>query len=125
MIARVRAGLTSTLYRHTIALRACDVSGSAAITLMGTDVERIVDALAQFHELWASVLEVGIATWLLAREISLAAFVPLVVCVGESPFVDRELCGGPPLHLLTLFYRVRDRCITGCCAFWTSSKGME
>lgn len=82
MIARIRSGLTAKLYRHTIALRACDVNDSGAITLMGTDVERIVDALAQFHELWASVLEVGIAIWLLARQISFAAFVPLVVCVG-------------------------------------------
>jgi ATP-binding cassette subfamily C (CFTR/MRP) protein 1 len=85
MISRIRSALTAALYRHTTALRACDVSDSAAITLMGTDVERIVDALTQFHELWASVLQVGIATWLLARQMSFAALVPMVVCVGVFP----------------------------------------
>ena len=49
---------------------------------MGTDVERIVEALTLIHELWASVLEVGIAVALLARHISFASLVPLTVCLG-------------------------------------------
>ncbi|KAH8900775.1 P-loop containing nucleoside triphosphate hydrolase protein [Thozetella sp. PMI_491] len=82
MIARVRSGLTAAIYRQTLTLRSSDGNGSAAVTLMGTDVERIVDALTQIHELWASALEIAVATYLLAREISYAALVPLVVCIG-------------------------------------------
>lgn len=55
---------------------------SAAVTLMGTDVERIVDSLTLLHELWASIFEIGIAVWLLERQISFASVVPLVICVG-------------------------------------------
>lgn len=49
---------------------------------MGTDVERIVQGLRLIHELWASFIEVAIAVWLLALQLSWASFVPLVICLG-------------------------------------------
>lgn len=58
---------------------------SEAITLIGTDVERIVSNLRNVHEIWASVLEVGVAIWLLEREIWIACLVPLVISLGNSP----------------------------------------
>ncbi|KAJ4414158.1 hypothetical protein N0V85_003255 [Neurospora sp. IMI 360204] len=69
------------VYQHTTALRAVDVKDSAAVTLMGTDVERIVTSIKNVHELWASIPGVGIAIWLLARQVSYAAIVPLVICL--------------------------------------------
>ncbi|EGZ74846.1 P-loop containing nucleoside triphosphate hydrolase protein [Neurospora tetrasperma FGSC 2509] len=81
MIARIRSGLIAMVYQHTTALRAVDVKDSAAVTLMGTDVERIVTSIKNVHELWASVPGVGIAIWLLARQVSYAAIVPLVICL--------------------------------------------
>lgn len=53
---------------------------------MGTDVERIVQSLRVIHELWASILEVGIAVWLLARQVGAASVLPVVICVGASVF---------------------------------------
>lgn len=70
------------IYRHTTALRAIDVKDSEAITLMGTDVERIVQGLRLIHKVWASIPEVGIAVWLLGRQVSYAAAVPLIICMG-------------------------------------------
>ncbi|KAK3403550.1 P-loop containing nucleoside triphosphate hydrolase protein [Sordaria brevicollis] len=88
LIARLRSGLIAMVYQHTTALRAADVKDSAAVTLMGTDVERIVTSIRNLHELWASIPGVGIAIWLLARQMSYAAIVPLVIClicvVGSS-----------------------------------------
>ncbi|CCC10044.1 hypothetical protein SMACR_02623 [Sordaria macrospora] len=81
MIARIRSGLIAMVYQHTTALRAVDVKDSAAVTLMGTDVERIVTSIKNVHELWASIPAVGIAIWLLARQVSYAAMVPLVICL--------------------------------------------
>ncbi|KAK0710401.1 P-loop containing nucleoside triphosphate hydrolase protein [Apiosordaria backusii] len=81
LMSKVRASLIATIYHHTTTLRACDAKDSAAVTLMGTDVERIVEALRLFHELWAAVPEVGIAVWLLARQISWACVAPLLVCL--------------------------------------------
>jgi hypothetical protein len=49
------------IYGQTIEMTAADLTDSAAITLMGTDVERIVANLKNLHEAWASIIEVGIA----------------------------------------------------------------
>ncbi|KAK4443530.1 P-loop containing nucleoside triphosphate hydrolase protein [Podospora aff. communis PSN243] len=83
MLTRVRAGLTTAVYRKTLQLRASQVGDAAALTLMGTDVERIVESLRFLHETWASVPEVAVGVWLLAREVSYTAAAPLVVCVAS------------------------------------------
>lgn len=60
MTTAIRAGLISSIYKHTITLKAVQVKDSAALTLMGTDVERIAVSLRLIHELWASVPEVAV-----------------------------------------------------------------
>ena len=56
---------------------------SAAVTLMSTDVQRICDSLAQLHEVWASIIEIALAIWLLSREIGVALLGPLALMVGS------------------------------------------
>lgn len=51
---------------------------------MGTDVERIGHSFLQIHEIWASVLEIGVAIWLLERQVSLACLAPVVVILSTS-----------------------------------------
>ena len=85
MIAKIRAGLISKIYQDTTAFRHADIKDSAAVTLMGTDVERIHESLAQVHEIWASTLEIVVAVWLLVRQVSYAAMAPLAICISESP----------------------------------------
>ncbi|KAJ5006509.1 ABC transporter atnG [Colletotrichum sp. SAR 10_66] len=77
----IRAGLIDIVFRKTVSLRADDLKDSAAVTLMGTDVERIVTTFAMFHEIWASVVEVGIAVFLLQQQIKIASIVPVVISV--------------------------------------------
>lgn len=72
------------IYDQTIDMTAANLTDSAAITLMGTDVERIVANLKNLHEAWASIIEVGIAIWLLERELGIACFIPLVISLGKS-----------------------------------------
>lgn len=84
MLAKVRSGLTAIIYQHTINLRGSDVKDSAALTLMGTDVERVVESLRFVHEVWASLPEVAVAVYLLARQVSYAAIIPVVISAGES-----------------------------------------
>ncbi|KUM63729.1 hypothetical protein ACN42_g3370 [Penicillium freii] len=79
----MRSGLISMIYDQTIDMTAADLTDSAAITLMGTDVERIVSNLKNMHEAWASIIEVGIAIWLLERELGIACFIPLVISLGS------------------------------------------
>ncbi|KAF2670115.1 multidrug resistance-associated protein [Microthyrium microscopicum] len=75
----VRSGLISMVYDHTISLKADDLADSSAITLMGTDVDRIVNSLRVIHELWAAVLEVSIAIWLLEGRLWVASLVPVLI----------------------------------------------
>ncbi|TDZ74872.1 ABC transporter atnG [Colletotrichum trifolii] len=74
-----RAGLISMIFKQTIALKADELKDGAAVTLMGTDVEQIVIAFGMFHEVWAAVVEVGIAVFLLERQIAVASVVPVVI----------------------------------------------
>ena len=81
----VRAGLISMLYSKTTELKSVQLQDSAAITLMGTDVERIVVAFKSIHEVWASLLDIGIAIWLLERQIFVACVVPAIIAVCKCP----------------------------------------
>lgn len=71
-------------YEQTLGLRPEDLTDSAAITLMGTDVEQIATSLLGFHELWASVVEVAIALWLPGRQVGAACIIPLIIAIGKS-----------------------------------------
>ncbi|KAI3543901.1 ABC transporter [Colletotrichum filicis] len=77
----LRAGLMSMIFRQTVSLKADDLKDSAAVTLMGTDIERIVLTFNNFHQIWAAVLEVGIAIFLLQRQIASASVVPVVISI--------------------------------------------
>ncbi|KAI8264025.1 ABC transporter [Colletotrichum sp. SAR11_239] len=77
----IRAGLIDIVFRKTVSLKAAELKDSAAVTLMGTDVERIVTTFAMFHEIWASVVEVGIAVFLLQQQIQIASIVPVVISI--------------------------------------------
>lgn len=48
---------------------------------MSTDVQKICDALKQGHELWASLIEIGLGIWLPSRETGVALLGPLAVTV--------------------------------------------
>lgn len=52
---------------------------------MSADTERICVGLRQCHELWASLLDIAVALWLLHRQLSGAAFTPLAVILGTYP----------------------------------------
>lgn len=78
----LRAGLMTAMFKQTISLTADDLKDSAAVTLMGTDVERIVATFGKLHEVWAAVVEVAIAIFLLHRQISAASVVPVVISIG-------------------------------------------
>lgn len=65
-----RAGLISMIYDKTMTLKAKDLKDAKAVTLKGTDMERILNAIKNMHETWASVVQAGIAIWLLEHQSS-------------------------------------------------------
>jgi ATP-binding cassette, subfamily C (CFTR/MRP), member 1 len=58
---------------------------------MSTDCERIVRGLTVLHELWANVVQVALATWLIERELGIACIAPIVVTVGKFTPVQRGI----------------------------------
>ncbi|PLB45930.1 P-loop containing nucleoside triphosphate hydrolase protein [Aspergillus steynii IBT 23096] len=80
--ARVRAGLIQLLYEQSVRKSPAALADRAPLTMMSTDVDRIVTGLRFVHELWAAPLEVAIAVWLLQRQLSVACVVPVVVALG-------------------------------------------
>jgi hypothetical protein len=49
---------------------------------MGTDVERIASGFRLIHEMWASLIEIGVAIYLLERQVGVACIVPALIVVG-------------------------------------------
>lgn len=91
----IRAGLISMIYRQTSLLKSSSMRGNEAITLHGTDVEVIVTSVKVIHEAWVSLLEVGVALWLLERQIFAACVVPAIICIGTAPLVPSS----SPFHV--------------------------
>ena len=72
---------------HSKTTRLCikDMDPAASLTLMSADIERIVQGWETMHEIWANVIEVGLALYLLERQLGVACVVPVAVAIGKSP----------------------------------------
>ncbi|KAM0309032.1 hypothetical protein ACHAO8_009390 [Botrytis cinerea] len=78
----VRGVLVPAIYQKTTQMGIGDFDNAAAVTLMSADTERIIYALRQMHEVWANIIEVGLATWLLYTQVGFACFAPLVIAAA-------------------------------------------
>jgi ABC-type multidrug transport system fused ATPase/permease subunit len=74
-----RGALAGAVYRKTTEAKLAAAGDSAALTLMSTDVERIRLGFLNLHEFWANSIEVGLAAWLLQRQLGAAVAAPLIV----------------------------------------------
>lgn len=74
-----RGSLVSAIYYKTTDISIASLDNSAAITLMSTDIERIELGLRFFHELWANIVQIGLATWLLQRQLGLPCIAPIII----------------------------------------------
>jgi hypothetical protein len=82
LITMLRGSIVPLVYRHTMHLDVGVARDSAALTLMSVDVERISSGLQYVHEVWASPIDIGLALWLLERQLGLAvvAFASVFLC---------------------------------------------
>jgi ATP-binding cassette, subfamily C (CFTR/MRP), member 1 len=77
----MRGGLVSLLYGKTAQLSITAVDPSSSMILMSADIERITTGWQTFNEIWASLFEIGLAIYLLERQLGSACGVPLAVAV--------------------------------------------
>ncbi|KFY97582.1 hypothetical protein V500_01998 [Pseudogymnoascus sp. VKM F-4518 (FW-2643)] len=78
VITMIRGALVSIVYSKTLIIQDGAIDNAAALTLMSTDVDRIAGSLQTVHEIWANVIELSIAIYLLQRQVGVAS----VVTVG-------------------------------------------
>jgi ATP-binding cassette, subfamily C (CFTR/MRP), member 1 len=71
------------LYSKTADLSVTAVDPAASVVLMSADIERITTGWQTIHEIWANVIEIGLAIYLLERQLGVACAIPVAVSVGE------------------------------------------
>lgn len=80
---RLRGGLIALVYRQSLRTRSFESGEATAMALMSTDVERLVSGMLLFHEVWASLVSIAIASWLLGLQLSVACLMPVLLVVGK------------------------------------------
>lgn len=88
----IRGGVISLLYKKAGNMSLLNVDPSSSVTLMSADIERIVLGMQSIHEIWSNPIEIGVAIYLLKRQLGLACLVPVGVAIGK-----RSLRHTPPL----------------------------
>ncbi|RFU79719.1 atp-binding cassette transporter [Trichoderma arundinaceum] len=89
-IVEARGSAVSILYRHMLRADLTKASPEAPppISLMSVDMEKIAFGLITAHQVWASLIEIGLFIWVLQRQIHLAvlasALTSLLCLVGGS-----------------------------------------
>ncbi|KGO40807.1 ABC transporter, transmembrane domain, type 1 [Penicillium expansum] len=84
-VTMFRGAASAMIYDHSLHIRDGTLEDrSATITLMNTDVDRIIDCLTTLNESWARTIEVGIGIALLALRLGWVCVMPLVVVLISS-----------------------------------------
>ncbi|KAI8313633.1 ABC transporter [Colletotrichum sp. SAR11_59] len=96
----LRGGLVSIIFRKSLGLDAATASQGKAVTLMSTDIDAIASEVKDLHEIWASVLELGIAVYLLNLQIGAACFVVMIPAVVCSFITERATDGIGPARMM-------------------------
>ncbi|KAK1997544.1 ABC transporter [Colletotrichum falcatum] len=80
-----RGCLSAAIYRKTTQASLVGTGDAAAVTLMSTDIERILRGFYALHEVWANFIEIALGCWLLQGQLGAAFIAPIaviLVCTG-------------------------------------------
>ncbi|KAI2791871.1 ABC transporter atnG [Penicillium oxalicum] len=81
LVSMMRASLVDMIFRHMTIMRESDIDSNAPVTLMNADIERIASGLRYIHDVWACIVEIPIALYLLWRQLGIASIAPIVVVI--------------------------------------------
>jgi uncharacterized membrane protein YdbT with pleckstrin-like domain len=85
LVTMFRGAASSMIYDHALHLPDGTLGDrSATVTLMTTDVDRIIDSLITLNEFWARSIEVGIGIALLALRLGWVCLMPLIIVLSEN-----------------------------------------
>ncbi|KAI4848241.1 putative ABC transporter [Aureobasidium sp. EXF-8845] len=80
-VTTARACLVNLVYDHALGADDGLDSDRRAITAMGTNVEQAINGLGDIHEIWACIIEMALAIWLLTKQVAAASAVPVIICI--------------------------------------------
>lgn len=69
------------IYKKTGNLSIKDADPASSLTLMSADIERIVQGWQTMNEIWANAVEIGLAIFLLERQLGIACVIPVGVSI--------------------------------------------
>jgi hypothetical protein len=81
MVVLFRGCIASFRYTKSL-LSKSNENELGAVTLMSTDVDRLITSLTALTQIWGHIASVAIGTWLLWRQLGIVALVPwCIVCL--------------------------------------------
>lgn len=85
LLTKVRGSLIGLIFRHSLTLPASSAAatGAEAVSLMSTDMERIMQTLQWVFNILPNIVQVGIGLYLLERRLGAVFVAPLVVALGR------------------------------------------
>jgi ATP-binding cassette subfamily C (CFTR/MRP) protein 1 len=88
VITMIRGSLSTMIFQKTLRLSNSKISDTAGVTHLTGGVEWVSMGLLELHEFYSSVIEAGLAIWLLFRLLHVAALASAAFVVGKPrPFL--------------------------------------
>ena len=82
VITMIRGRLSTMIFQKTLHLQLSDTFDTAAVTHLNSGVEWVSGGLIELHEFYSSIIEAGLAMWLLARLLHIAVLASAVFVIS-------------------------------------------
>ncbi len=83
VVLMTRGSLIELAYTKTLEFPATRDTKSKAMTVISTDIETAALGIEDAHEIWASLVQTGLAIWLLERQVLWACIAPCLITLGK------------------------------------------
>ncbi|KAK9415303.1 hypothetical protein SUNI508_02151 [Seiridium unicorne] len=80
-VVMLRGILVTSIYRKTMSMSLSVAGDASAVTLMSTDVERIVLGMAKIHDSWSTLVQVACAMYILYQQVGAVFIAPVVLSI--------------------------------------------
>lgn len=80
----MRGCLVAAVFEKMARIDPSQYDMTAPVSLVSTDMERIIAGCKDVHEVWANAVQVAVAIWLLYRKLGIACVAPALVAAVSS-----------------------------------------
>ncbi|KAL3428272.1 ABC multidrug transporter [Phlyctema vagabunda] len=122
-ITILRGSLVPLIFKKTISLDTTSAKEGAAVTLMSTDVDGTATAIQQMHEIWASVVELAVAVYLLETQVGPACFLVVIPAVVSIIATNYATDGIGPAR--TMWNQAVEKRVSSTSSMLSQIKGLK